>query len=1058
MFPGTPAQEPRLHRWHYLPAIAVLLASLLSLGLVWIELDQRRQNTLEERFRLESERIGAQMEWHMLAYAQILRGSAGLFAATDSVSRRGWRRYVEKLDLVRSYQGIQGVGFALQIRPGQLDAHIQSLHREGFPEYGIKPASTRALYSSILFLEPFSGRNLRAFGYDMLTETQRRAAMELACDTGSISYSGKVKLLQETKTNVQAGVLAYYPVYANAVLPLSVEQRRAALVGWVYSPYRMNDLIEGMTRGELDNIRLEIFDGDGLLADRLLYDSGAGKIEQAAPGQFTRVARLDLGGHIWTVRTRSLPGFATASNFEPPWADSTGILLISLLLIAITWALINTRRRAENIAGKLTATLRENEMRFRAIIEASPVPLSINDDLQNITYLNAAFIRTFGYSREDIPTLADWWPKAYPDPAYRAWVIGNWQEHIERHLGSSTPFEPLEVRIRSRNGLDRSMMASAAPLAESKLHLVALYDITELKQTQHRLERLLSEQGAILDHGMVRLAKIRNRTILWASPALEAMLGYAKGEFVGKSSRCIYSSEEAYQTLGAAAYPVLLAGQVFRTQIEHVRRDGRLIWVDLIGAMLDPESGESLWGFIDITERVHAEAELEQYRRHLEELVQQRTSALMETDARASHILQSSADGLYGVDTDGMITFINPAASTLLGYSTEQVIGLSAHAVFHHSRPDGSPYPVETCPSHHALLRGLKVRVDNEVYWHADGHPVPVMYAMHPMLQDEKVIGAVVSFVDVSEQRAAAQAREQALSAAENLARMRSEFLANMSHEIRTPINGVLGFAEIGYRNYQNSDKARDAFDKIRTSGKRLLGVINEILDFSKIEAGKLRVEQTETVLAQVIDHAVEIVREQAYAKHLELRVELAPDLPETCLSDPMRLGQVLLNLLSNAVKFTASGHVTLSLSLSRQEEILVFTVTDTGIGMSDEHLDHLFQPFEQADGSMTRKYGGTGLGLAISKRIAELLGGEIRVQSQPGMGSRFEFSLPYIRVEAQAAAPAHEVAASTVTHKPLAGISILVAEDEPINQRLLEENLGEDGAVVVTGNGREAV
>ncbi len=1035
-----------------------MLASLLSLGLVWRELDRHHQNTLQERFQLESGRIGAQLEWHMLAYAQILRGGTGLFAATDSVTRHGWRRYVEKLDLDHSYQGIQGVGFALQIRPEQLDAHIQSLHREGFPGYGIQPAGTRERYSSVLFLEPFSGRNLRAFGYDMLTEPQRRAAMERARDTGSITYTGKIKLVQETQTNVQAGVLAYYPVYANEGLPLTQEQRRAALVGWVYSPYRMNDLVEGMFKGDLDNIRLEIFDGAGLLADRLLYDSEAGKLQQIMPGTFTRVARLDLGGHIWTLRYRSLPGFAAATRFEPPWAEFTGILLISLLLFAITWALINTRRRAEDIAGKLTASLRESEMRFRAIIEASPVPLSINDDLQNITYLNAAFIRTFGYVQEDIPKLADWWPRAYPDPGYRAWVIGSWQERIERNLSNGTPFEPLEVRIRTRDGVERSVMATMAPLAESEQHLVALYDITELKQTQQRLEHLLSEQKAILENDMISLVKVRDRTILWANPAFEAMLGYAQGEFVGLSSRCNYPSEEAYQTLGAAAYPVLLSGQIFRAQIEHVRRDGSLIWVDLRGAMLDPESGVSLWGFIDITERVHAEAELEQYRRHLEELVQRRTAALTETEARASHILQSSADGLYGIDAAGMITFINPAASDLLGYTSEQVIGLSAHAVFHHSKPDGNPYPEEICPSHHALLQGLLVRVDNEVYWHADGHPVPVMYAMHPMLQDGHVIGAVVSFVDMSEQRAAAQAREQALAAAEHLARVRSEFLANMSHEIRTPINGVLGFAEIGYRNYLNSDKARDAFDKIRTSGKRLLGVINEILDFSKIEAGKLRVEHTETVLAQVVDHAVEIVQEQARAKHLELRLERATDLPETCLSDPLRLGQVLLNLLSNAVKFTASGHITLS--VSRQGEHLVFAVADSGIGMSEQQLDRLFHPFEQADGSMTRKYGGTGLGLAISKRITELLGGEIRVQSQLGVGSTFEFSLPYIRVETRAeAASATEVAASPAAHRPLAGISILVAEDEPINQMLLEENLGEDGArVVMTGNGREAV
>ena len=187
------------------------------------------------------------------------------------------------------------------------------------------------------------------------------------------------------------------------------------------------------------------------------------------------------------------------------------------------------------------------------------------------------------------------------------------------------------------------------------------------------------------------------------------------------------------------------------------------------------------------------------------------------------------------------------------------------------------------------------------------------MSAMHPMVQDGKVTGAVISFVDVSEQRATAAARELALIAAETLARLRSEFLANMSHEIRTPLNGVLGFATTGQRNYQNPVKALNAFNQILASGKRLLGVINDILDFSKIEAGKLHIEQTQITLVEVIRQAVELVSERDQAKHISLQVKLAQDLPQSCIGDPLRLGQVLLNLLSNAIKFTEAGSVTLS-------------------------------------------------------------------------------------------------------------------------------------------------
>jgi CheY-like chemotaxis protein len=235
-----------------------------------------------------------------------------------------------------------------------------------------------------------------------------------------------------------------------------------------------------------------------------------------------------------------------------------------------------------------------------------------------------------------------------------------------------------------------------------------------------------------------------------------------------------------------------------------------------------------------------------------------------------------------------------------------------------------------------------------------------------------------------------------------------------------------------------------------------LLGVVNDILDFSKIEAGKLHIERITVALNEVIEQTVDVVRELARAKHLDLRVEQAPNLPQTCLGDPLRMGQVLLNLLSNAVKFTETGSVTLAASCV--DSTLIFRVTDTGIGMNDEQMRQLFAPFQQGDGSMTRRFGGTGLGLTIAKRISELMEADIWVESQPGKGSTFEFRLPYV----QADAPLDLFSArETVVPagKRLLGVTILVAEDDPINQEVLEFNLTEDGArVVMVSNGLQAV
>ncbi|MBL8486391.1 MAG: PAS domain S-box protein [Rhodocyclaceae bacterium] len=489
----------------------------------------------------------------------------------------------------------------------------------------------------------------------------------------------------------------------------------------------------------------------------------------------------------------------------------------------------------------------------------------------------------------------------------------------------------------------------------------------------------------------------------------------------------------------------------------HVK--GRMLHLDVRKAPFLNEQGQvigTVGSARDITERKQIDAELDRHRRHLESLVEERTAALLATEARASHILQSAADGLYGVDGDGRVTFINPAACRMLGYDPGQVIGRSAHALFHDRRPGGEPYPQDACPAQEAIRSGRQVRVDDEVYWRADGQPFPVMYAVHPMDQDGRN-GAVISFVDMTAQRAATEAREKALQAAENLARVRSEFLANMSHEIRTPLNGVLGFAQIGHRNADDAEKARSAFERILASGSLLLGVVNEVLDFSKIEVGELRIDPIEMSFSAVAEHAIDLVRERAGAKGLELRVELAANIPPTCIGDPLRIGQVLLNLLANAVKFTEAGRV--SLSAFRDGGEMVVRVSDTGIGIGAAQQGNIFNPFQQADASTTRRFGGTGLGLAISRKIAELMGGSIGVESEPGVGSTFEFRLPCVEPACPAAPTRGDPDARGLPPKPLSGLTILVAEDDEINQLVLQENLVEDGArVVIVSNGREAV
>ncbi len=302
----------------------------------------------------------------------------------------------------------------------------------------------------------------------------------------------------------------------------------------------------------------------------------------------------------------------------------------------------------------------------------------------------------------------------------------------------------------------------------------------------------------------------------------------------------------------------------------------------------------------------------------------------------------------------------------------------------------------------------------------------------------------------------------QARQAAEAASRAKSEFLANMSHEIRTPMNAILGLLALTQSTPLDA-RQQDYLNKTEGAAKSLLGLINDILDFSKIEAGKMTLDPRPFSVQRLLDELAVVLAANLRSKPVEIRFELAPDVPAHLLGDDMRLQQVLINLAGNAIKFTDAGEVVVAvraLSQDEHEAVLAFSVRDTGIGIAPEQQSHIFGHFSQAESSTTRRFGGSGLGLAISKRIVELMGGELSLQSVLGRGSTFAFVLRLPKAEpapAMAAAPASRESGS----KPrrLQGLRILLVEDNKINQMVADGLLSGEGAqVTVAANGQLGV
>lgn len=572
----------------------VLVVLLIATALYWNYAQQQSKKASQEYFDFRVRQSVSLTEQRILAQEQVLRGARGLFAASEKVERDEFRRYVTSLRLEENYSGIQGVGFSQIVPASEKTEHIAKVRKDsGHPEYTIRPEGIRDFYTTIIYLEPFYGRNLRAFGYDMYSEAVRRTALDKARDSGLASMTGKVKLLQEDDKNVQAGFLMYLPVYKNGAPQATVTERRENIIGWVYLPLRMTDLAHGIYGERAGDLDVEIYDGDKESPDALMYDSISN--HDLHKQNLVHTQQLSLTDHVWTMVIRSTPLMESRINTNRAALVAFSGVALSFLIAALVWLLANGRSRAIEYAKKMNLDLHNENEKTLALLRNASDGIHILDIHGNIVEFSDAFCNMLGYEREELMGMnLHQWDAGFQEPELTS---------IFKQQFNNTVRSQFETRHRRKDGSVFDVEISGIPLVLGGETLLfnSSRDISERKEHERKLKQLALEQQTMLDNELVGIIKVKDRQIVWRNKAIDRIFGYDSDELLGASTRILYPDPVAFQALGDAAYPVLQDNGVYRTQLEMVRKNGEKIWIDLSGVLLSAVGTESMWMMADIT-------------------------------------------------------------------------------------------------------------------------------------------------------------------------------------------------------------------------------------------------------------------------------------------------------------------------------------------------------------------------------------------------------------------------------------------------------------------------
>ena len=652
------------------------------------------------------------------------------------------------------------------------------------------------------------------------------------------------------------------------------------------------------------------------------------------------------------------------------------------------------------------AELRNQKMYLEAIVQHSPVAIVVIAPDARVRAWNPEAEKLFGYTPDeaigqDIDDLVA------TAPEVRAEAVG-----FSRRGARGAVIHAITRRTR-KDGSLIDVELSAVPVdfgGEQKGYIALYHDVTAHKQAEAELRRQKQSFEAVFQYVPVAivLMGLDGGVLAW-NPGAEKLFGYSTGEALGRNLDDLVAGPPEMHAEAVDLSHKGVQGSVIHAITRRTRKDGNPVDVEL--SAVPVEFGGDQKGLIalyhDIGEVKRAEEELRRQKQYFEAVVEHTPVAIV----------------LVGLDAS--VSVWNPGAERLFGYSAEEVLGRNIDDL------------VAKSPELHAEAVSFSQKGTSGGVFHAitkrtrkDGSLIDVELLGVSVSIGGQRVGTIAIYHDITELQRARQEAESANQA-------KSAFLATMSHEIRTPMNAIIGMSGL-LLDTELADEQREFAEIIRDSGDALLTIINDILDFSKIEAGRMELEQAAFDLRECVEATLDLVAAQAAKKGIDLAYQIEDGTPQAVVGDLPRTRQVLLNLLNNGVKFTEQGEVVLTVSarrLPRGQHEFHIVVRDTGIGIPPERAGRLFQSFSQADASTTRRYGGTGLGLAISKRLAELMGGTMWVESGgvPGEGSSFHFT--FVGKEASALV----IRPERLGQQPsLRGRRVLIVDDHQTNRTIL--------------------